>query len=107
MYSRRGDVVPSEIDRYDKYEAPELHTAWSLGDAMPMKESRYLGHRSDSFYTRYLRPADPRLPGQWQAEEAALALWNQNSTCSLYVWRLCCEELAVQLSIGKACNLTS
>lgn len=25
----------------------------------------------------------------------------------LYVWRLCCEELAVQLSPRKACNLPS
>ena len=61
----------------DKVEAPELHTEWSLGDATPMEESRYPGHRSDSFYTRYRGPGDPMLPGQWQAEEAALAVWNQ------------------------------
>lgn len=71
---------------------------------MSMEESGYLGHTHDSFYTRYLEPVNPRLPGPWQAEEAAIALWNRNSKCSLYVW-IRCEELAVQLSIGKILQL--
>lgn len=84
------------------YEAPECCTEWSLGDAMSMEESRYLGIHKILSVQRYLEPVYLRLLRQWQAEEAAITLWNRNSKCSLYVWRLCCKELAVQLSPGKA-----
>jgi hypothetical protein len=63
----------------DGYEAPECRIEWRLGDAMSMEESSYLGHTYDTVCTRYLEPVNPRLWEQWQAEEAAIALWNRTS----------------------------
>lgn len=61
----------------------------------------------DSFYTSCPEPVNPRLPGQWQAEEGVEHSGVRVESVVCVIWRLCWEGPAVQLGIETACNLLS